>query len=52
MKLAGSKDPPMFLYESDFAKRIEHDDPLRQALAYAMAVKLKEMEDSGKIDAM
>ena len=52
MKLAGAKNPPSFLYESDLAKRIRHDSPLRHALAYAIAVKLKEMEDSGKIDAM
>ena len=52
MKIAGTEDPPQYLYESDPAKRVESDEPFRRALAYAMAVKLKEMEDSGKIDAM
>ena len=36
----------------DPAKRMEIDEQFRQALAYGIAVKLKELEDSGKVDAM
>ena len=42
------------LYDELFnpVKLINHNPQFRQALAYAMAVKLKELEDSGKVDAM
>ena len=36
----------------DPEKRIESDGQFRQGLAYAIAVKLKELEDSGMVDAM
>ena len=39
-------------YVPDPAKRMEIDEQFRQALAYGIAVKLKELEDSGKVDAM
>ena len=35
---------------SDFARLVQDDVPFRRALAYAIAVKIKEFEDSGKID--
>ena len=37
---------------SDFVGFVRNNVPFRRALAYAVAVKIKELEDSGRIDAM
>ena len=51
-RLFGEKGPPLRALEYNPLKRMESDPPFRRALAYAIAVKLKELEDSGKVDAM
>ena len=40
-----------FYNSGDFLTRLQEDVPLRRAMAYAVAVKIKEFEDAGKIDA-
>ena len=47
----GDRFSPM-MFEFDPGKRLAKDSVFQRALAYAMAVKLKEMEDSGTIDRM
>lgn len=51
-RVGGSKGPSARAMEYNPVKRLANDATFRQALAYAAAVKLKEMEDSGKIGAM
>lgn len=51
-RVGGDKGPSAQAMEYKPEKRLSNDRTFRQALAYAVAVKLKELEDSGKIDAM